>query len=205
MGACLGVQNAQFVIYVKTGDKKNAGTDANVKIKLHGPNGSNTDGLTLDNFFRNDFESGQLDVFPIKEIKVKDFGSVVSKVEFWRDNAGIGADWFVDKIVVENNKTNESFTFPVFRWIKPDYHYIIEHLDTSLPQFDPHKDQRLEELEDKRLVYQNTQKVPGGPAQVNDSVYSIFVFNAVKLRTMYYLKDCTIFEENRSKEFMDEA
>lgn len=167
MGACLGVQNAQFVIYVKTGDRKNAGTDANVKIKLHNTDGSITDGLTLDNFFRNDFESGQLDVFPIKDVKMKNFGGKVSKVEFWRDNAGLGADWFVDKIVVENRKTNDIYTFPVFRWIKPDYHYLIEHLDTSLPQFDPHQDQRREELEDKRVVYQTAQKVPKGPAQVS--------------------------------------
>jgi len=166
MGACLGVQNAKFVIYVKTGDKKNAGTDANVKIRLHDDNGKQTDDLTLDNFFRNDFESGQLDVFPIKDIKIKGFDGCVTRVEFWRDNAGLGADWYVDKIVVENRKTNATFTFPVFRWIRPDYHYLIEHLDTSLPQFDPHQDQRKEELGIKQNVYQIAQKVPNGPAQV---------------------------------------
>lgn len=167
MGACLGVQNSQFLIYVKTGDKKNAGTDANVKIRLHDASGHNTDDLVLDNFFRNDFESGQLDVFPIKNLKIKSFSGQVSKVEFWRDNAGLGADWYVDKIVVENRKTNNIYIFPVFRWIRPDYHYLIEHLDTSLPQFDLHPDQRKEELEDKCSIYQTAQKVPRGPAQVN--------------------------------------
>lgn len=176
MGACLGVQNAQFIIYVKTGDKKNAGTDANVKIKLHDKNGNNTDDLTLDNFFRNDFESGQLDVFPVKSLKTKDFGGHVSRVEFWRDNSGLGADWYVDKIVVENRKTNEIFIFPVFRWIRPDYHYLIEHLDTALPQFDPHSDQRKEELEDKREVYQVMQKVPHGPAQVFNQILKLWCF-----------------------------
>ena len=166
MGACLGSQNTQFVIYVKTGDKKHAGTDANVRIKLHNTSGVISDGLTLDNFFRNDFESGQLDVFPIKNMKMKDFSGAVARIEFWRDNAGLGADWYVDKIVVENRKTNDIYIFPVFRWIKPDSHYLIEHLDTSLPQFDPHKDQRKVELDDKREVYQTAQKVPYGPAQV---------------------------------------
>ncbi|XP_052793619.1 allene oxide synthase-lipoxygenase protein-like isoform X2 [Mya arenaria] len=166
MGACLGVQNAKFVIYVRTGDKKNAGTDANVKIRLHDTHGTHTEDLTLDNFFRNDFESGRLDVFPIKDLKVKGFDGHVSMVEFWRDNAGLGADWYVDKIVVENRKTNDTFIFPVFRWIRPDYHYSIECLDTSLPQFDPHKEQRQEELEYKRKDYQTAQKVPNGPAQI---------------------------------------
>ena len=166
MGACLSVQNSQFLIYVRTGDKKNAGTDANVKIKLHDSNGNHTDDLVLDNFFRNDFESGNLDVFPIKDLKQKQFAGKISRIEFWRDNAGLGADWFVDQITVENRKTNDLYIFPVFRWIKPDYHYLIEHLDTSLPQFDPHSDQRKQELEDKRVTYEIVQKFPGAPAQV---------------------------------------
>ena len=166
MGQCLGVSNSQFVIYVRTGDKKHAGTDANVKIKLHDNNGNNTDDLVLDNFFRNDFESGRTDVFPIKDLKMKNFQGKVIKIEFWRDNAGLGADWYVDKIIVENRKTNDIFIFPVFRWIRPDYHYLIEHLDTSLPQFDPHSDQRKKEINDKREVYQVMQKFPGAPAQV---------------------------------------
>ena len=166
MGSCLGVQDAQFIVYVKTGDRKHAGTDANVKIKLHDTNGIDTDDLVLDNFFRNDFESGQLDVFPIKKLDVKEFSGRIEKVEFWRDNAGLGADWYVDKIIVENRKTNDIFIFPVFRWIRPDYHYLIEHLDTSLPQFDPHPDQRKLELEDKQAIYEVTTKFPGAPAQV---------------------------------------
>ncbi|KAK3594458.1 hypothetical protein CHS0354_024901 [Potamilus streckersoni] len=164
MGCCFGIQNAQFVIYVKTGDKKYAGTDANVKIKLHDANGNITEDIVLDNFFRNDFESGQLDVFPIKWLK--NFDGKVARIEFWRDSSGIGSDWYVDKILVENRKTNEIYTFPVFRWIKADYHYLIEHLDTSLPQFDSHRDQRAEELRDKRKVYEPTQKAPGCPTQV---------------------------------------
>ena len=166
MGNCLGVQSAQYLIYVKTGDRKHAGTDANVKMRLHDTNGINTDDLVLDNFFRNDFESGRLDVFPIKKLDMKEFSGRIGKVEFWRDNSGLGADWYVDKIIVENRKTNEIYTFPVFRWIRPDYHYLIMHQDTSLPQCDAHQDQRALELKEKREVYQITTKFPGAPAQV---------------------------------------
>ena len=167
MGPCLGTQNAQFVVYVKTGDRKHAGTDANVKIKLHDVNGVHTDEMVLDNFFRNDFESGKLDVFPIDKLdNLKEFSGRIGKVEFWRDNAGLGADWYVDKIVVENRKTNEIYVFPVFRWIRPDFHYVIKHLDTSLPQFDHQKGQRQLEIKEKRRAYETGYKFPGAPAQV---------------------------------------
>ena len=156
------------MIYVQTGDRRNAGTDANVRIKMHDEHGNSSEPITLDNYFRNDFERGCLDTFHIPIAKVKSLQRVskITRIELWKDDAWMGSDWFVDKIVVENRVTNDTFVFPIFRWIKSDFHYQINHLDTSLPQGDEFPQQRRMELEDKRKTYEYDQKVPGGPAQV---------------------------------------
>ena len=165
MGNCGGKQKSSFLIYVRTGDRKNAGTDANVRIVLYDIEGRHTEELVLDNFFRNDFEVGSLDTFPVKNLS--GFGNRVAKIEFWRDDAGVASDWFVDRILVENKSTNDIFVFPVYRWIKSGWQYIIKKYDTSLPQFDEHKDQRSMELGDKRKLYVLEQKLPELPMQVS--------------------------------------
>jgi arachidonate 5-lipoxygenase len=168
MGNCCGAPKADYMVYVRTGDLKGAGTNANVKICLHDSEGNVTKDITLDNFFRDDFEAGSLDTFHVPELQ--NFGNVISEIEFWRDDSGIASDWYVNKILVENRKTNDIFVFPVYRWIKPNYHYKIAHLDTSLPQHDQHAEQRKMELNEKSNVYQHCVKIEGGPSQVRDNV-----------------------------------
>nr|XP_022324225.1 allene oxide synthase-lipoxygenase protein-like isoform X3 [Crassostrea virginica] len=164
MGNCCGAPRANYMVYVRTGDLKGAGTNANVKIRLHDSEGKVTQDITLDNFFRDDFEAGSMDTFHVPELK--NFGNIISEIEFWRDDSGIASDWYVNKILVENRKTNDIFVFPVYRWIKPNYHYKIAHLDTSLPQNDQHAPQREMELKEKCKLYQQCVKVDGGPSQV---------------------------------------
>lgn len=168
MGNCITGPSSEFVIYVRTGDRRNAGTDANVRIILHDANNHSSEKITLDNFFRNDFERGKMDQFrvPSKQLHSVERLGKIARIEFWRDDSGLGSDWYVDKVIVENRKTNDLFVFPVFRWIRPGWHYIIKHLDTSLPQFDEYADQRRMELEEKRKTYVFAQKAPGMPAQV---------------------------------------
>ena len=55
-----------YIFYVRTGDRKNAGTDANIKVILYGDSDKKTDKIKLHNTFRNDFERGQLDTFEVK-------------------------------------------------------------------------------------------------------------------------------------------
>lgn len=164
MGNCCGVPKADYMVYVRTGDLKGAGTNANVKIRLHDSEGNVTQDITLDNFFRDDFEAGSLDTFHVPELK--NFGNIISKIEFWRDDSGVASDWYVNKILVENRKSNDIFVFPVYRWIRPNFHYKIVHLDTSLPQYDPHAEQREMELREKCNLYQQCVKVKDGPSQV---------------------------------------
>ncbi|XP_055893478.1 polyunsaturated fatty acid 5-lipoxygenase-like isoform X2 [Biomphalaria glabrata] len=168
MGGCFGKKSGEIMIYVQTGDRRNAGTDANVKIVMHDEYNHASDPITLDNYFKNDFERGCLDTFYVPSSKIRQLqrmGKIV-RIELWRNDAGVASDWYVDKIVIENRVTNSSFVFPIFRWIKAKYHYQIKHLDTSLPQQEEFPEQRKMELAEKRKEYEFDQKVPGAPVQV---------------------------------------
>ncbi|XP_069130261.1 polyunsaturated fatty acid 5-lipoxygenase-like [Argopecten irradians] len=176
-----------YDISVKTGDKKHAGTDANIHICLHCDDGNKTDKYNLDKFFRNDFERGQKDSFSVKSIYL----ARVDYIELWRDTAGILDDWFVDVIEIVCHK--QTFIFPFFRWIKPNYHYRIRHLDTSLPEDDPFKEQRRTGLKEAREQYQLTVNIPGFPAQVKslpeDENFSFdYVWDITKRKTHAILK-----------------
>lgn len=153
-----------YQVLVKTGDKKLSGTDANIRIVLHGNNKVKTEEALLDNFFKNDFEAGTVDSFTVEsEINLP----TIDRIELWRDAAGVLSAWFVDWIEVKNETTAESFIFPIFRWIKEDHRYFITHLDTSLPQYDPYSKQRKMELDEKQNHYQLVVKVENLVAQVS--------------------------------------
>ncbi|CAL1538145.1 unnamed protein product [Lymnaea stagnalis] len=172
MGTFFAKQTSDLIVIVHTGDRKQAGTDANIHLIVHGEHGQTTEPVQLDNLFRNDLERGSVDTFSIPNAKARSLDRTgrITKIEFWQDGSGLGSGWYVDKIVVDNKVTNDAYVFPVFRWIKADYRYKIAHLDTSLPQDDQHADQRKMELEEKRKLYEFDQKFPpqfpGGPVQV---------------------------------------
>ncbi|XP_060577455.1 polyunsaturated fatty acid 5-lipoxygenase-like [Ruditapes philippinarum] len=153
-----------YSIDVKTGDRLFSGTDANVYIKLHCNNGDSTEEKLLDCMFRNDLETGQLDNFDFKRQKNL---SSVDFIEFWRDDAGILDDWYVDYIkVTKMTSAKELYEFPLFRWIKAGTKYKIVNYDTNLPQTEPYTDQRKMELEDKRQKYELGPHFEGAPSQV---------------------------------------
>ncbi|KAL8593845.1 hypothetical protein ACOMHN_065322 [Nucella lapillus] len=161
-----------YFINVYTGDRKNAGTNAKVSMVLHDDAGNSSETIHLDNTLRNDLERGELDVNEVFEAQTKSLDrrgqgqGKISKIQFWRDDAGLASGWYLEKVVVESKKTGAQFVFPVFRWVRPFYHYFIQHLDTSLPQADKYQQLREMELEEKRKTYKFTQKIPGLPVQV---------------------------------------
>ena len=55
----------QKQLLVRTGVQDGKGTDANIQVILHDKSGRKTKPISLDCKFRNDFESGQTDNFPI--------------------------------------------------------------------------------------------------------------------------------------------
>lgn len=174
MGAAFFRPNAEFVIVVHTGDRLHSGTDSNVHLILHDEKGNRSDPILLDNPLKNDLERGSVDTFcvPLDKTKFLLKHRNLTCIEISSDNTGLGAEWFVDRIHVENKSCNKIFTFPVFRWIKGNKQYRINLLDTCLPQSEPLAtiQQRQDEILDKRKLYQYDQKFPerfpGGPVQV---------------------------------------
>ena len=166
MGNCCSVQGAvDHWIYVKTGDRKGAGTDANITCILWDNNGVKSDEIKLDCFFSNDFERGRTDVFQCPPLGTE-FGKVV-KLEVWRDDSGFGSDWFCEVIVVHDRRDDTSVYFPLHRWVDPEEHYLLTEFDTYLPHNDPFPEQRQKQLEKKRMQYEYEQKIPEMPVQVN--------------------------------------
>ncbi|KAH3781704.1 hypothetical protein DPMN_159607 [Dreissena polymorpha] len=153
---------ADYVVFVRTGDRKRAGTDANIRVILHGNTGLKTEKIHLHHVLKNDFECGQVDEFDIQN--QRDVGTVV-KIELWRDNFGLGSRWYCDYVIVKKKGHETEFSFPIFRWIKADVHYMFRQNDTMLPQQDPMAEQRWKELKSKKKKYEVAQKFPNGPAQ----------------------------------------
>lgn len=154
----------RFRVSVTTGDKKGAGTDANVYLALYDEKGNKSQPLKLDKAFYNDLERGRTDKFSGPKVD-DDFGEV-TELELWRDNTGVFAPWYCDVIVVTDTKNNQSQAFPIQRWVKKNHHYRIPAEHTTLPQDDKYPTLRAEELADKRAQYQYAQIIPGLPIQV---------------------------------------
>ena len=98
-----------YRIKVYTGDRKDAGTDARVYIKLYGVN-ETTNFLQLDNL-RDNHEKGAIDVYTIPH---KNIG-FIKKIEIKHDNAGKKAGWFLEKISIKNNA--KTYNFSVKKWL----------------------------------------------------------------------------------------
>ena len=102
---------ATYQIITNTGTADSAGTDADVYITLFGSMG-NSGERELDTS-GNNFEIGQVDTF---RLEMQDIGEII-KVRIRHDNSGKKPGWFLDKITVHKEDTDEEWTFPCSRWL----------------------------------------------------------------------------------------
>ncbi|CAL4102967.1 unnamed protein product, partial [Meganyctiphanes norvegica] len=175
----------RYRVRVITGDRRNAGTDANVYIILTDERGQNSKDLHCNLLFRNDHERGQTTVIDV-EVDAGVEGAI-QRLEVWRDNAlniprlglirGIlqkdtsprdSAEWFLDRIEVDEVSDGNCWVFPVHRWIHPDKRYKVELYDCLLPQDDPNIEDRRQELLEKKKLYQYHQNIENGPMQIKE-------------------------------------
>ncbi|CAH1789942.1 unnamed protein product, partial [Owenia fusiformis] len=122
-----------YVIYVKTGDKKGAGTDGNIFVSLIDEAGARTRDLELDTLWKDDFEAGNTDSFPVSDCP--DFKHI-AKLDIWRDNTRANDNWYVDKVVVERSTDKDRSLFPIHRWIPSNSRIQLQEFDCVLPQHD---------------------------------------------------------------------
>lgn len=83
-GKAQGIPVVKYRISVRTGDKRGAGTDANVYVILHGEKGD-TGKRPLESS-GNNFERGKIDVFGIETLDVGE----LTKVTIGHDGSGFG-------------------------------------------------------------------------------------------------------------------
>eukprot|EP00727_Mastigamoeba_balamuthi_P010665 m51a1_g6220 hypothetical protein (2032) ;mRNA; r:217273-223689 len=113
-----GVRPAQrgYVVSTFTGDVPGAGTDANVSVVLFGEQQRESGRLALTKRGRNLFERGQRDDF---EVACADLGEL-ERVLVSHDNKGLGAAWFLDRVVVREAAGAREWEFPCGKWLAVD-------------------------------------------------------------------------------------
>ena len=103
-----------YQIEVTTGDRRGAGTDANVFIEIYGDKGKSgqkpLDGKG-NNFERSKTDSFGIDCIDLGELK---------KIRIGHDNKGIGPGWFLETVKITNLSNNTANFFPCGHWFAED-------------------------------------------------------------------------------------
>ncbi|XP_044630601.2 lipoxygenase homology domain-containing protein 1 isoform X1 [Equus asinus] len=107
-------KSTTFSVTIKTGDKKNAGTDANVFITLFGT--QDDTGMTLLKSSKTNSDKFERDSIEIFTVETLDLGDLW-KVRIGHDNTGKAPGWFVDWVDVDAPSLGKCMTFPCGRWL----------------------------------------------------------------------------------------
>jgi hypothetical protein len=106
----------QYIVEVKTGTIKGAGTDARVYVALHGKHGltSGIRKLADSETFNDMFVTGHVDRFRIDSVDLGPLEKVVIG-----HNAGGKSDntWFCEEVVVQVPAAGTIYKFPCFLWL----------------------------------------------------------------------------------------
>ncbi|XP_062424526.1 lipoxygenase homology domain-containing protein 1-like [Rhea pennata] len=106
----------EYTIRVYTGDKRGAGTDANVHIILFGnEDKSEVFQLSQSLEHQDPFERGKVDTF---KIMTKKLGSLHS-IEIGHDGKGFASGWFLEKVEI-TDASNSVYCFNCNRWLAED-------------------------------------------------------------------------------------
>lgn len=102
-----------YTVEIKTGNRSDAGTDANVYIQIIGDLGT-TERVHLDHTNHNDFERGNLDRY---QIGAKESIGIPEEVYICHDNSGSGSGWFLDWVKVTDPVTGKQHQFDCYQWL----------------------------------------------------------------------------------------
>ncbi|XP_056097903.1 lipoxygenase homology domain-containing protein 1 isoform X1 [Rhinichthys klamathensis goyatoka] len=117
-GATLGLEqkamSTTYTLRIKTGEKKHAGTDANVFAILYGENDdTGIINLKASKSHKNKFEKGMIDEFTVEAV---DLGEL-HKLRIGHDEAGGSAGWFLDWVEIDAPSQGQRLRFPCGRWL----------------------------------------------------------------------------------------
>lgn len=108
----------KYTVEVTTGDKKFAGTNANVFLNIFGEMGDTGDrALEKSETHKDKFERNQTDVFKIEAVTLKK----IKKIRIGHDGKGQGDGWFLKNVVIKQENTSKyDQTFECNRWLAVD-------------------------------------------------------------------------------------
>nr|XP_023838831.1 lipoxygenase homology domain-containing protein 1-like [Salvelinus alpinus] len=116
--ATLGLEqkamSTTFTMRVKTGDKKYAGTDANVFAILYGmKDDTGIIMLKASKLHKNKFEQAMIDEFTVEAVDI----GTLKKIRIGHDNSGAASGWFLDWVEVDAPSLGQRLRFPCGRWL----------------------------------------------------------------------------------------
>uniref|UniRef100_A0A674DFU0 Lipoxygenase homology PLAT domains 1 n=1 Tax=Salmo trutta TaxID=8032 RepID=A0A674DFU0_SALTR len=116
--ATLGLEqkamSTTFTMRVKTGDKKYAGTDANVFAILYGmKDDTGIIMLKASKLHKNKFEQAMIDEFTVEAVDI----GTLKKIQIGHDNSGAASGWFLDWVEVNAPSLGQRLRFPCGRWL----------------------------------------------------------------------------------------
>lgn len=104
---------SEYTIKFFTGDVAAGGTDANVSMIITGSK-RKTYPIRLNSLIsRNAFESGNTDYIKLAH---EDLGKI-KKVKIWHDEKWLGDGWYLNKILIRDEKRNDETLFPYYSWL----------------------------------------------------------------------------------------
>ncbi|KAK2837787.1 hypothetical protein Q5P01_014999 [Channa striata] len=117
-GATLGLEqksmSTTYTVKVKTGEKKHAGTDANVFAILYGENDdTGIINLKACKNYKNKFEKGMINEFTVEAVDLGD----LEKIRIGHDNSGASPGWFLDWVMIDAPSQGQKLCFPCGRWL----------------------------------------------------------------------------------------
>uniref|UniRef100_A0A3Q2PVY7 Lipoxygenase homology PLAT domains 1 n=1 Tax=Fundulus heteroclitus TaxID=8078 RepID=A0A3Q2PVY7_FUNHE len=115
-GATLGLEQKMSTTYtlkIKTGEKKYAGTDANVFAILFGEKDDTLINLKACKNYKNKFEQGMINEFTVEAVDLGD----LEKLRIGHDNSGGSSGWFLDWVEVDAPSQGQRLRFPCGRWL----------------------------------------------------------------------------------------
>lgn len=102
-----------YTVRIRTGDTLvNAGTDANVFIRLHGKTAISQE-FKLDSTIAH-FEKGSVDTF---KLMVPKYLGPLTQLDIRHDNTGACPNWYVAEISVTDTTFGRKWTFPCNNWL----------------------------------------------------------------------------------------
>uniref|UniRef100_A0A8D3BN03 Lipoxygenase homology domains 1b n=1 Tax=Scophthalmus maximus TaxID=52904 RepID=A0A8D3BN03_SCOMX len=116
--ATLGLEqksmSTTYTIKIKTGEKKYAGTDANVFAILFGENDdTGIINLKACKNYKNKFEQGMINEFTVEAVDLGD----LEKLRIGHDNSGGSPGWFLDWVEIDAASQGQRLRFPCGRWL----------------------------------------------------------------------------------------